>query len=335
MSDAAAGRQVFRPALGRRVVGALLGSIAFAVLAAVLVPRLFPVTTPRDVRAGLTLVVVLVGVGVIWAVTLWWSNLRVVVTAAAVEVHRPGMRLHAWARDETAFSSSLTKRYVNGIPAGTTRTLVARGPGGTVNVAVPLGREDFTRLMAVVTPLAPPAAPAEPDPAVVGPRVFLPDPAPIAARAMRLGIGAGVGLLVTFGVLVLLATGVWGRDDTELATVGVAVAAVVTVVLAVLTAIMLGRARQVPERIEVAPGMLTVDDRVFPLTAVRAVRLSPPAYPVRRLAITDAAGSTHRWLLGEAHSPRTPQLLPAYPELVAAVAAAGAGTEGVVLYDLR
>ena len=113
MTDAALGRQVFRPPLGRRVVGALVGSIVFVTLAALLVPRLFPVTTPRDVRAGITLVVVVVGVAAIWGTSLWWNNLRVVVTAAAVEVHRPGMRLHAWAREDTAFTSHLTQRYVN------------------------------------------------------------------------------------------------------------------------------------------------------------------------------------------------------------------------------
>lgn len=66
------------------------------------------------------------------------------------------------------------------------------------------------------------------------------------------------------------------------------------------------------------------------------MRLSPPAYPRRRLVVVDPTGTTRRWLLGlPGSSKRTPEILPAYPDLVAAVAAAAVGAEQIVRLDLE
>lgn len=340
MTSAPGERVTFRGSLARRALGALVVSALLGSAALFLLPSVLPVTTNRSTRATLAIIAAVIVVVLIWGSALWQSNTRVVVDATSVEIRRPGQLIHRWDRATSLFSSRITKRYTNGIPSGVDRTLIVDSAGRRDEVNVALTREAFTELMALLAPLSARVAAAQSETAPASssaPRSFSPRPAPIRRRARRAGfVAAAVAVIAVFTVG-LAASGILVEDDRQIALIIVApMLGVLTVILAALAMVTAGKARSVPSRIDVGTGSLTVDGQVFIFAQQRAVQLSPPSYPRRTLVIVESTGRKHRWLLGEpGASARVPEILPDYPELVAAVAASAVGAERVVRLDLE
>jgi len=347
MSAPSGGRVEFRGSLARRALGALVLSVVLGAAALFLLPQLLPVTTTRSMRATLAITAAVIIVVLIWGNALWHANTRVVVDGDTVEIRRPGQLLHRWERSTSEFTSRVTKRYTNGIPSGVDRTLIVLSPGRRDEVNVPLSRERFTELVALLAPLADESSVAADageaeaaesrGPRTLMSRTFTPQATVLRRRARHSAVAAAVAAVIAVAVLVVALSGVLVRDDREIVTVVVMpILAVLVVVLGVLAVSASARARSVPARIDVGPGAITIDGQTFVFAHQRAVRLSPPAYPRRRLVIVDGGGARRRWLLGEpGASARVPEILPDYAELVAAVAANARGAESIVRLDLE
>lgn len=342
MSTPSGEQVVFRGSLARRALGALVLSAILGALALFALPSFLPVTTSRSTRATLAITAAVIVVALVWASALWYANTRVIVDRDAVEIRRPGQLLHRWERSNAAFTSRITKRYTNGIPSGVDRTLIVESPGRRDEVNVPLSREAFTELVALLSPLTEHVAVREADgihtaASLVGTRSFSPDATAVRRSARRAGVAAAVVVAIAVVTIAVAMSGVLVRDDREIVSVVVVpLLLVLAVILGVVALVTAARARSVPGRVDVSAGAITVDGQTFFLAQQRAVRLSPPAYPRRRLVVVDPTGTTRRWLLGlPGSSKRTPEILPAYPDLVAAVAAAAVGAEQIVRLDLE
>ncbi|KIC57995.1 hypothetical protein [Microbacterium hominis] len=342
MSTPSGEQVVFRGSLARRALGALVLSAILGALALFALPSFLPVTTSRSTRATLAITAAVIVVALVWGSALWYANTRVIVDRDAVEIRRPGQLLHRWERSNAAFTSRITKRYTNGIPSGVDRTLIVESPGRRDEVNVPLSREAFTELVALLSPLTEHVAVREADgihtaASLVGTRSFSPDATAVRRSARRAGVAAAVVVAIAVVTIAVAMSGVLVRDDREIVSVVVApLLLVLAVILGVVALVTAARARSVPGRVDVSAGAVTVDGQTFFLAQQRAVRLSPPAYPHRRLVVVDPTGTTRRWLLGlPGSSKRTPEILPAYPDLVAAVAAAAVGAEQIVRLDLE
>ncbi|TGY36120.1 hypothetical protein E5344_10045 [Microbacterium laevaniformans] len=342
MSTPSGEQVVFRGSLARRALGALVLSAILGALALFALPSFLPVTTSRSTRATLAITAAVIVVALVWGSALWYANTRVIVDRDAVEIRRPGQLLHRWERSNAAFTSRITKRYTNGIPSGVDRTLIVESPGRRDEVNVPLSREAFTELVALLSPLTEHIAVREADgihtaASLVGTRSFSPDATAVRRSARRAGVAAAVVVAIAAVTIAVAMSGVLVRDDREIVSVVVVpLLLVLAVILGVVALVTAARARSVPGRVDVSAGAVTVDGQTFFLAQQRAVRLSPPAYPRRRLVVVDPTGTTRRWLLGlPGSSKRTPEILPAYPDLVAAVAAAAVGAEQIVRLDLE
>lgn len=343
MSTPSGGPVVFRGSLARRALSALILSAILGALALFVLPSFLPVTTSRSTRATLAITVAVIVVALVWGSALWYANTRVIVDGDAVEIRRPGQLLHRWDRSTAMFTSRITKRYTNGIPSGVDRTLIVESPGRSDEVNLPLSREAFTELVALLAPLTDrvvgsgAAGGARSAPQIAGTRTFSTDATAVRRRARSSGIAAAVVVLIAAVTIAVAMSGVLTGDDREIVSITVVpLLLVLALILGVLALITTVRARSVPRHVEVTAGAITVDGQTFVLAQQRAVRLSPPGYPRRRLVIVDATGATRRWLLGEAGaSKRAPEILPAYPDLVAAVAAAAVGAEQIVRLDLE
>ncbi|MDC7803916.1 hypothetical protein [Microbacterium sp.] len=342
MSTPSGEQVVFRGSLARRALGALVLSAVLGALALFALPSFLPVTTSRSTRATLAITAAVIVVALVWGSALWYANTRVIVDRDAVEIRRPGQLLHRWERSNAAFTSRITKRYTNGIPSGVDRTLIVESPGRRDEVNVPLSREAFTELVALLSPLTEHVAVREADgihtaASLVGTRSFSPDATAVRRSARRAGVAAAVVVAIAVVTIAVAMSGVLVRDDREIVSVVVVpLLLVLAVILGVVALVTAARARSVPGRVDVSAGAVTVDGQTFFLAQQRAVRLSPPAYPRRRLVVVDPTGTTRRWLLGlPGSSKRTPEILPAYPDLVAAVAAAAVGAEQIVRLDLE
>lgn len=342
MSTPSGEQVVFRGSLARRALGALVLSAILGALALFALPSFLPVTTSRSTRATLAITAAVIVVALVWGSALWYANTRVIVDRDAVEIRRPGQLLHRWERSNAAFTSRITKRYTNGIPSGVDRTLIVESPGRRDEVNVPLSREAFTELVALLSPLTEHVAVREADgihtaAPLVGTRSFSPDATAVRRSARRAGVAAAVVVAIAVVTIAVAMSGVLVRDDREIVSVVVVpLLLVLAVILGVVALVTAARARSVPGRVDVSAGAITVDGQTFFLAQQRAVRLSPPAYPRRRLVVVDPTGTTRRWLLGlPGSSKRTPEILPAYPDLVAAVAAAAVGAEQIVRLDLE
>ncbi|EXJ52132.1 hypothetical protein [Microbacterium sp. MRS-1] len=342
MSTPSGEQVVFRSSLARRALGALVLSAILGALALFALPSFLPVTTSRSTRATLAITAAVIVVALVWGSALWYANTRVIVDRDAVEIRRPGQLLHRWERSNAAFTSRITKRYTNGIPSGVDRTLIVESPGRRDEVNVPLSREAFTELVALLSPLTEHVAVREADgihtaASLVGTRSFSPDATAVRRSARRAGVAAAVVVAIAAVTIAVAMSGVLVRDDREIVSVVVVpLLLVLAVILGVVALVTAARARSVPGRVDVSAGAVTVDGQTFFLAQQRAVRLSPPAYPRRRLVVVDPTGTTRRWLLGlPGSSKRTPEILPAYPDLVAAVAAAAVGAEQIVRLDLE
>ncbi|WP_294946757.1 hypothetical protein [uncultured Microbacterium sp.] len=342
MSTPSGEQVVFRGSLARRALGALVLSAILGALALFALPSFLPVTTSRSTRATLAITAAVIVVALVWGSALWYANTRVIVDRDAVEIRRPGQLLHRWERSNAAFTSRITKRYTNGIPSGVDRTLIVESPGRRDEVNVPLSREAFTELVALLSPLTEHVAVREADgihtaASLVGTRSFSPDATAVRRSARRAGVAAAVVVAIAAVTIAVAMSGVLVRDDREIVSVVVVpLLLVLAVILGVVALVTAARARSVPGRVDVSAGAVTVDGQTFFLAQQRAVRLSPPAYPRRRLVVVDPTGTTRRWLLGlPGSSKRTPEILPAYPDLVAAVAAAAVGAEQIVRLDLE
>ena len=342
MSTPSGEQVVFRGSLARRALGALVLSAILGALALFALPSFLPVTTSRSTRATLAITAAVIVVALVWGSALWYANTRVIVDRDAVEIRRPGQLLHRWERSNAAFTSRITKRYTNGIPSGVDRTLIVESPGRRDEVNVPLSREAFTELVALLSPLTEHVAVREADgihtaASLVGTRSFSPDATAVRRSARRAGVAAAVVVAIAAVTIAVAMSGVLVRDDREIVSVVVVpLLLVLAVILGVVALVTAARARSVPGRVDVSAGAITVDGQTFFLAQQRAVRLSPPAYPRRRLVVVDPTGTTRRWLLGlPGSSKRTPEILPAYPDLVAAVAAAAVGAEQIVRLDLE
>lgn len=342
MSTPSGEQVVFRGSLARRALGALVLSAILGALALFALPSFLPVTTSRSTRAALAITAAVIVVALVWGSALWYANTRVIVDRDAVEIRRPGQLLHRWERSNAAFTSRITKRYANGIPSGVDRTLIVESPGRRDEVNVPLSREAFTELVALLSPLTEHVAVREADgihtaASLVGTRSFSPDATAVRRSARRAGVAAAVVVAIAAVTIAVAMSGVLVRDDREIVSVVVVpLLLVLAVILGVVALVTAARARSVPGRVDVSAGAVTVDGQTFFLAQQRAVRLSPPAYPRRRLVVVDPTGTTRRWLLGlPGSSKRTPEILPVYPDLVAAVAAAAVGAEQIVRLDLE
>jgi len=344
MSAPSGGRVEFRGSLARRALGALVLSVVLGAAALFVLPQLLPVTTTRSMRATLAITAAVIIVLLIWGSALWHANTRVVVDGDAVEIRRPGQLLHRWERSTSSFTSRVTKRYTNGIPSGVDRTLIVQSPGRRDEVNVPLSRDRFTELVALLSPLAadsssPSAVSSAGDDAVraLAPRTFSPQATVLRRRARRSAVAAGIAALIALAVVAVAVSGVLVEDDREIAMVIVLPILVILVaIIGVLALTTSARGRSVPARIDVSPGAITIDGQTFFFAQQRAVRLSPPTYPRRRLVIVDGGGARRRWLLGEpGASAGVPEILPDYADLVAAVAANARGAESIVRLDLE
>lgn len=342
MSTPSGEQVVFRGSLARRALGALVLSAILSALALFALPSFLPVTTSRSTRATLAITAAVIVVALVWGSALWYANTRVIVDRDAVEIRRPGQLLHRWERSNAAFTSRITKRYTNGIPSGVDRTLIVESPGRRDEVNVPLSREAFTELVALLSPLTEHVTVGEAGvlrtaPHLVGTRTFTPDAMAVRRSARRAGVAAAIVVAIAAAAIAVAMSGVLVRDDREIVSVLVVpLLLVLALILGVLALSTAARARTVPGRVDVSAGAITVDGQTFFLAQQRAVRLSPPAYPRRRLVVVDATGATRRWLLGQpGSSKRVPEILPAYPDLVAAVAAAAVGAEQIVRLDLE
>lgn len=291
MSTPSGEQVVFRGSLARRALGALVLSAILGALALFALPSFLPVTTSRSTRATLAITAAVIVVALVWGSALWYANTRVIVDRDAVEIRRPGQLLHRWERSNAAFTSRITKRYTNGIPSGVDRTLIVESPGRRDEVNVPLSREAFTELVALLSPLTEHVAVREADgihtaASLVGTRSFSPDATAVRRSARRAGVAAAVVVAIAAVAIAVAMSGVLVRDDREIVSVVVVpLLLVLAVILGVVALVTAARARSVPERVDRVGGCRhgrRAD--LLPRTAARRAsqpaRLSPP--PTRR-----------------------------------------------------
>ncbi len=267
MSTPSGEQVVFRGSLARRALGALVLSAILGALALFALPSFLPVTTSRSTRATLAITAAVIVVALVWGSALWYANTRVIVDRDAVEIRRPGQLLHRWERSNAAFTSRITKRYTNGIPSGVDRTLIVESPGRRDEVNVPLSREAFTELVALLSPLTEHVAVREADgihtaASLVGTRSFSPDATAVRRSARRAGVAAAVVVAIAAVAIAVAMSGVLVRDDREIVSVVVVpLLLVLAVILGVVALVTAARARSVPGRVDVSAGAVTVDGR--------------------------------------------------------------------------
>lgn len=305
-------------------LGGRIGAFVVGVLAVPLVGIGFPLLVLDnwlDIRDSKILIAVCVGILVIgWL----WVLVHVFVTgpirfetdAATVRLRR-GLRVtNEWSRAGTVFSSLVVRNSTNGIPSGSTRTLIAVTP--TERVEVParwFSAAAFNDLMADVAPVSAPADPGVPS---VTTRDFTLDP-----RATRLRpVPRVIVTVLIVGFVVALAIAAYfiatePSADVEALYFIAAIALFTVIVVAIVYASGRRRASKIPSRITVTGSTIQVDGRATYFAQLQTVELTPPGYSgnLRSMTLVEKTGQRTSYALGAGSTART-SVFPDYAEFV-------------------
>ncbi|GAB2453332.1 putative membrane protein [Conyzicola lurida] len=322
-------------------LGGRIGAFVVGVLAVPLVGIGFPLLVLNnwlDIRDSKILIAVCVSILVIgWL----WVLVHVFVTgpikfetdAATVRLRR-GLRVtNEWSRAGTVFSSLVVRNSTNGIPSGSTRTLIAVTP--TERVEVParwFSASAFNDLMADVAPVS--AMPA-PDVPSVTTRDFTLDP-----RATRLSpVPRVIVTVLIVGFVVALAIAAYfiatePSADVEALYFIAAIALFTVIVVAIVYVSGRRRASKIPSRIAVTGSTIQVDGRATYFAQLQTVELTPPGYSgnFRSMTLVEKTGQRTTYALGAGSTART-SVFPDYAEFVDLLGRVAPA--GLVRFDLR
>ncbi|WP_040165405.1 hypothetical protein [Microbacterium gorillae] len=338
---AAATELAFRQSQTKKVLSTLIIIAVLGLLAFMFLPRFLPNTMNHATRytiAGLATAVV---AALMIVTTLWLGNTRVVVTPTHVEVRRPGKTIHSWPRETTAFNTHVLKQTTNGIPSGTTRSLVAHTPAGTTKVAFStMSRNTFNEMFAAVStpvgvaPGAAGAAPAARPQALVGfPRVFETKP-PVLRRRASVLIVLGVIALVVAVALIYLGITDESMAFSEFVVYGTVVLMVALVLVVIGTVGFVQDAAR-PKRIEVGAAGVNIDGTTYPYAGLSRIWVTPDTYQRRRLKLVGPTGVAKTYSLGVATTNPDKAVLGDWVNLVGSLQQATAATPGLVAFDLE
>ena len=260
-------------------IGAIVGGLLITAVASFLIPRivLSSVIGIHSTRVLLVAFVVVIVIGIVASVVYAFvlGPVTIRTTPTQVELVRGGRLRHTWQRADTFFASSIIRQTTNGIPSGTTRTLLVTGAGQRITVLCRwFSRKTFNALIADLVPQVPePAmpAPAAQSPITISTGTFVIDHAPVRrSRTVALVILA-VALL---GAAAMIGVGL-GQEYFDVTIVIVAFALVMVMLIA--TALLL-RGTRIPRQLTVSSSALTVDDRVYPLGQLTSIAATPALY---------------------------------------------------------
>lgn len=345
--------QVFRPSLAKKILGTIGTVAVLAVLALVFVPKALPNTFTHAVR--FTIVGVLIAIIAAIAVFIMLNGLRrVVVTDTAVEIRNPFRVVHAFPRTTTRFSTHVLKRTTNGIPSGTTRSLVASTGGTETSIALgSMSRSTFNEMFALInsSQIAQRAGAqqhaqgfAKPDPisgatrpaAAPAARTFTSNPASAQPQRTTGAAIGGIGVVAAvFGLWARFAGG--GMIDSTIALacimigVGIAIAGVLMLVRAA------AQAHRTPRSVEVTSQALVIDGQLYPYAGMSRIWVSPTSYAKRRLRLVSSTGSgtVKTFDFGGSAGKPEKQLFPEWDLFVGLLERATAGYPGLIAYDLE
>jgi hypothetical protein len=324
-------------------LGGRIGAFVVGVIAVPLVGIGFPLVVLNnwlDIRDSKILIAVCVGILVIgWL----WVLVHVFVTgpirfetdAATVRLRR-GLRVtNEWSRAGTAFSSLVVRNSTNGIPSGSTRTLIAVTP--TERVEVPARWFSATAFNDLMADLAPVSAMTDPDPAApsLTTRDFTLDP-----RATRLRpVPRVIVTVLIVGFVLALAIAAYfiatePSADVEALYFIAAIALFTVIVVAIVYASGRRRASKIPSRITVTGSTIQVDGRATYFAQLQTVELTPPGYSgnFRSMTLVEKTGQRTSYALGAGSTART-SVFPDYAEFVDLLGRVAPA--GLVRFDLR
>jgi hypothetical protein len=356
----------YRSAFGGRA-GALIVGIFITAMLTLAVPALLRDrldVNDSQVLAALEVALLVGGLGVILLVQFVTGPVRVDVEPHQVRFVRGWTTKHTWLRDEARFTSLVVKKTTNGVPSGTTRTLVALTGGERTEARCTwFTASTFSDLIAEVAPVgvverqaadsgrsaevngAPPVSMSTQrtrTAAAVG-RVFTLDHRRVATKDLRHRWTIGVIVVLLALIIVGLVIASWTNYSSDgLVLAGIVMLATVLLVAPVLgLALWGGRAKarrtvaRMPHSLMVTSSTLTVDQQTFYFSQLSGIIATPPTYleVPKRLVLVAASGerSAFELALGGTAAVNYPTFSD-YEEFTRLLGAAA--PEGLVRFDL-
>jgi hypothetical protein len=317
-------------------IGALVGGLVAVPIVAYALPALL-LGEALDVKDNRILIATFIGVlvvGGVWVLVHVFVTgpVRFVTDARYVRLHRGGRVRNVWERDETTFASFVQRESMNGMPAGSTRRVIASTTAERVDVLCRwFTASTFNDLMNDIAPVI-----HLDDPGISSgvDRTFKLDPAASGLRRTGRSVVIILALLslVALGVAASVVAGATYVDEAELLFLG-GMAVVVLLLVVIAFASSRRRVSKVPSTVRVSSSAIQIDQVAYNLAQLSSIVLTPPSYSMnsRTMVLVATTGERTKVSLGSGYGMKS--VFADYGEFVEMLQFVA--PDGLVRFDLR